>query len=126
MNLQSRSKNRVQGLTHLTNSDSFWSAARIWRFLVAALPVVLLRTLLRPSTCQRLACTQTQKTLELLRPTNPPLPLKRKALCREVRGQQEQLSRAKHDKLVALRALRAAEEALNEATETLPSLRIAK
>lgn len=48
------------------------------------------------------------------------------ALCREVRMQQEQLSRAKHDKLLALRAYKAAEDALLEAQEELPPIRIAK
>lgn len=48
------------------------------------------------------------------------------ALCREVRMQQEQLARAKHDKLLALRAYKAAEDALLEAQEELPPLKIAK
>lgn len=40
--------------------------------------------------------------------------------------QQEQLSRAKHDKLLALRAYKAAEDALLAAQEELPPLQIAK
>ena len=48
------------------------------------------------------------------------------ALCREVRMQQEQLARAKHDKLLALRAYKAAEDALREAQEELPPLKIAR
>lgn len=48
------------------------------------------------------------------------------ALCREVRMHQEQLSRAKHDKLLALRAYKAAEDALLAAQEELPPIRIAK
>lgn len=40
--------------------------------------------------------------------------------------QQEQLARARHDKLLALRAYKAAEDALLEAQEELPPLKIAK
>jgi hypothetical protein len=48
------------------------------------------------------------------------------ALCREVRMQQEQLARARHAKLLALRAYKAAEDALLAAQEELPPLKIAK
>lgn len=48
------------------------------------------------------------------------------ARCREVRLQHDQLSRARHEKLVALRAHKAAEEALAAAREELPALQIAR
>lgn len=44
----------------------------------------------------------------------------------ELRGAGEMLSRARHEKLMALRAYKAAEDALAEVKETLPPLRIAK
>lgn len=40
--------------------------------------------------------------------------------------QQEQMSRARHDKLLALRAYKAADDALAAAQEELPPLKIAK
>lgn len=48
------------------------------------------------------------------------------ALASELRSQHELLSNAQHDKLVALRAYKAAEVALAEAQETLPPLKIAR
>ncbi|WIA38855.1 hypothetical protein OEZ86_002132 [Tetradesmus obliquus] len=54
------------------------------------------------------------------------LDLRMQALASELRSQHELLSNAQHDKLVALRAYKAAEVALAEAQETLPPLKIAR
>jgi len=43
-----------------------------------------------------------------------------------LRANQEQLVRLQHDKLLALKSYKAAEVALTEAQELLPSLRIAR
>lgn len=48
------------------------------------------------------------------------------SLVSELRGANEMLSRAKHEKLMALRAYKSAEDALAEAKETLPPLKIAR
>lgn len=55
-----------------------------------------------------------------------PLPMVLQAVLQELRMQQEQLSSSRHDKLIALRAYKAAEEGLAAAQEELPTLRIAK
>lgn len=47
-------------------------------------------------------------------------------MLNDMRGAADQLSRARHDKLMALRALKAAQDALEAAQETLPPLRIAR